>query len=159
MVHAWCQSWAPHALQRHPFTKTIRPCMLHHALSTLGCTPLFPRGKQFRIFTPNLRVPRLTRRVIRFLIGRVSRPRLGHKTPPHFRSRSTSCFRPLAVPSISRLPSSYCHSLLSSHAAQPSPNLITKRCMGPTLGHQPAEKRCAKINHIRPSTRLIVTIP
>ena len=31
--------------------------------------------------------------------SRVSRPRLGHKPPPpHFRSRSTSCFRPLSVP-------------------------------------------------------------
>ena len=67
--------------RRCPLTKTIRPCMPHHAPSTLGCTSHFPRGKQFRIFTPNLRVPRLTRRVIRFLIGRVSRPRLGHKTP------------------------------------------------------------------------------
>jgi hypothetical protein len=43
-------------------------------------------------------VSSLTRRVIRFLTGRVSRPRLGHQTPPpHLRSRSTSCFRPLST--------------------------------------------------------------
>ena len=32
-----------------------------------------------------------------FLTGRVSRPRLGHNTPPHLRSGSTSCFSPLST--------------------------------------------------------------
>ena len=48
------------------------------------CSPPAPHGKQCHIFIPSSWGPRLTRRVIRFLTGRVSRPRLGHKLPPIF---------------------------------------------------------------------------
>ena len=62
------------------------------------------KGSHTYIFFPIFwfGVPSLTRHVIRFLTGRVSRPRLGHK-PPHFRSRSTSCFSPLSLPPQSPL--------------------------------------------------------
>jgi hypothetical protein len=64
-------------------TRRIHP--LYHAPSALRrSVPHAPvsHGKQCYISIPNLGVSSLTRCIIRFLTGRVSRPRLGHQTPP-----------------------------------------------------------------------------